>query len=127
MVGLRRPPLRGTEGGTKGEDRITSLPSFDTQRCRPSKRHVGDEGKAVGCVSPTALLFEQRFTFRQALLDRTRVALRLCPMPWLFPPRPSYPLAALSAQLECDSLLRVVCTLPICAWPYPYSNADPQN
>jgi hypothetical protein len=117
-------PLSGWDAGLGGA-------SFDKpSRCRVrdgDTARMGDEGKAVGCVPPTALLFEQRFTFRQALLDRTRVALRLCPMPWLFPPRPSYPLAALSAQLECDSLLRVVCTLPICAWPYPYSNADPQN
>ena len=27
--------------------------------CRPRKRHDGDEGKAVGCAPPTALLFEQ--------------------------------------------------------------------
>jgi hypothetical protein len=44
------------DSGTEGDHR----PVTTTQRM-PSKKTVrmGDEGKAVGCVPPTALLFEQ--------------------------------------------------------------------
>ena len=46
----------------EGEARVTSPPVRQPARCCPRKRHVwGDEGKAVGCVPPTALLFEGAF------------------------------------------------------------------
>src|SRR6516225_9127463 len=46
----------------EGEARVTSPPVRQPARCCPRKRHVwGDEGKAVGCVPPTALLFEGVF------------------------------------------------------------------
>src|SRR6516165_9855282 len=46
----------------EGEARVTSPPVRQPARCCPRKRHVwGDEGKAVGCIPPTALLFEGAF------------------------------------------------------------------
>jgi hypothetical protein len=43
----------------------TSLPGFEAQRLLSKKTaRVGDEGKAVGCVPPTALLFEQGGQYR---------------------------------------------------------------
>ena len=45
----------------EGEGSTTSLPSFDTQRMPcvhgGGTARMGDDGKAVGCVPPTALLF----------------------------------------------------------------------
>ena len=40
--------------------KVTSLPGFDTRTMSSKKAaRMGDEGKAVGCVPPTALLFER--------------------------------------------------------------------
>jgi hypothetical protein len=53
LVGLGRPTrLVGTEVKTQ-----TSLPSFDSPTMPSQTARMGDEGKAVGCVLPTALLF----------------------------------------------------------------------
>src|SRR6516164_1473753 len=55
-VKLDRPSLSGRDEGEVC--RITSLPGFDTQRMlSKNTARRGDEGKAIGCVPPTALLF----------------------------------------------------------------------
>src|SRR5215471_12816123 len=53
---------------------------------------------------------------RQPRVDRAHGALRLSPMPWLFPPRLPCPLvASSSARPKHDSVLRVAGTSITCA------------
>jgi hypothetical protein len=45
--------------------RLASLPGFDSPTLlSKNTARMGDEGKAVGCVPPTALLFEQALNTR---------------------------------------------------------------
>src|SRR5215469_1742005 len=56
-------------------------------------------------------------TFRHALLNRAYAGRRICPIPWLFLRRLPYRLAAQMTPPERDSLLHVVRTQLLGAWP----------
>ena len=47
---------------------------FDNHDCRPRKRNVGDEGKAVGRGPPTALLFEQGAQYK---ISKTKLSISM--------------------------------------------------
>ena len=57
LVGLGRP-----SAWDEGEARITSPPVRQPARCREHGTY-GGQGKAVGCVPPTALLFVESRSF----------------------------------------------------------------
>jgi hypothetical protein len=54
-LGVPLPAARKLGTNVNFSDWFTAQ-SRQPDDCRPRKRHDGDEGKAVGCVPPTALL-----------------------------------------------------------------------